>query len=257
MSSLISINSKFMSIEPKDLVKYINNSKYTKGVEAYIDFRNKEEIEYLDKLVIELKKNNLILQIHGEVYLDLDKQFEYIKLLDKYSLYLGYPIVFTLHSIYNKDKEESIEETYNYISKLINNNLIICMENLNNREGRIRLHTDDIESTILGNDNIYFTYDIGHELIDTNRIIGVNDNMLEKIRNVHIHSISNGNDHIPIYKDDIYLDEIVNYLKFLNKNYKYNMVYEYGIDYCRGNSLDEKIVDYLESMDYITSLVED
>ena len=68
MSSLISVN-------------LINKSKYTKGLEIYIDMSDdnpygltiNEELDYLDKLVFELKKNNLILQIHGEIELDMDK----------------------------------------------------------------------------------------------------------------------------------------------------------------------------------------
>ena len=68
MKSIISVNAaKFMSVSPKRLVELINESKYTKGVEVYIDFNNESENKYLDDLVYELYRNNLILQIHGNV----------------------------------------------------------------------------------------------------------------------------------------------------------------------------------------------
>lgn len=251
MNSLISINNKFMNISPTDLVNYINKSKYTKGIAVYFDFENAEEKKYLDHLVVEIKKNNLIFQVHGEIKYDLDKQSRYIKLLEEYSNYLGYPIALTLHPIYNIDKDKSISDTMNYINNFINNDrVIICLENLNNRENKIRLHLEDIID--LG---IPITYDMGHELIDSGKIPKC---PIEKIRNVHIHTNRDGLDHIPIYKDDVYLDEIIKVLRYLkNNNYKYSVVYEYGIDYCVGNTLEEKIKNYLDSIDYVTGLIED
>ena len=251
MNSLICINNKFLSISPKDLVNYINKSKYTKGIAVYFDFENEEEKKYLDDLVVEIKDNNLIFQVHGEIKYDLDKQSRYIKLLEEYSNYLGYPIALTLHPIYNKDKDKSINDTLNYISNFINNDkVIICLENLNNRENKIRLHLNDIVN--LG---IPITYDMGHELIDSGKIP---ECPIKKIRNVHIHTNRDGLDHIPIYKDDKYLDEIIKGLRFLkDNNYKYSVVYEYGIEYCVGNTLDEKVINYLNSIDYVTSLIED
>ena len=67
MNSLISINNKFMSISPKRLVELILEYKETKGVEIYIDCDNVLESKYLDDLVFELERNNLILQVHGNV----------------------------------------------------------------------------------------------------------------------------------------------------------------------------------------------
>ena len=143
MKSLISINYKFMSISPKKLIELINNSKYTKGLELYVDINKQEEMKYLNDLVYELKRNNLILQIHGNTELELDKQVEFIKLLESYSDYLGYPIVITFHTIYDDDMTISLSKTTDYISKLINNinnkKIIVCLENLNDARGFIRL----------------------------------------------------------------------------------------------------------------------
>ena len=120
MTSLISINYKFMSLTTKRLIELINNSKSCKGVEIYIDYNKQEEIDYLDKLVYDLKQNDLILQVHGEIELDYDKQLEYIKKLESYSDFLGYPIVLTMHTIFDSNPEVSIQKTIDYISRLKN-----------------------------------------------------------------------------------------------------------------------------------------
>ena len=42
MKSLISINNKFMSINPKKLTEMIMKFKYTKGVEVYVNLEKKK-----------------------------------------------------------------------------------------------------------------------------------------------------------------------------------------------------------------------
>ena len=59
MRSLISINKKFMEVTPNRLVELILNTKSVKGVEAYIDIENSNELKYVGDLVFLLKKNNL------------------------------------------------------------------------------------------------------------------------------------------------------------------------------------------------------
>lgn len=258
MKSLISINYKFMGISPKELVSLILNSKYTKGVEANIDVNNEQELKYLDDLVFELKKHNLILQIHGEIGINFVKQLEYLKRLEKYSYYLGYSIVLTFHTIYDENEEVSKSKTLEYLSDLIstidNSKIIVCLENLNDARGFIRLEKEKIRPMILNDENLYFTYDIGHEIADYGSITNLDKYMIEEIRNVHIHSNNGrGVDHIPIYKNDIHWNEIIKGLVFLITNdYKYNIVFEYGLEYCNGNTLEEKIKDYLNSIDYVS-----
>ena len=262
MKSLISINNKFMSLSPKELIQLILDSKYTKGVETYINMSNEDELKYLDNLVLELKNNNLILQIHGEIELDYNKQIFYLKRLEEYSDYLNMPIVVTFHSIYDSNKEISIEKTNKYIYNLINSintdKIIICLENLNNIKELNRLGIEEIKPIVLDNKKLYLTYDLGHEISDYGKIINLDKSILEDIKNIHIHTINNmGLDHIPIYKNDFYWNEIIKGLSFLNiNNYKYNIIYEYGLEYCNGNTIKEKIKDYLYSIDYISEIIE-
>ena len=200
----------------------------------------------------------MILQIHGAIDLDLEKQIQYIKKLEAYSDYLNIPIVFTLHSIYDDDKNVSIEKTNDYIFNLINNidneKIIVCLENLNDDRGLIRLNKEEIEPTILNNEKIYFTYDLGHEIIHYGLITNLDKYMIEEIRNVHIHSNNGkGIDHMPIYKNDIHWNEILKGLLFLiTNNYKYNIVFEYALEFCNGDTIEEKIKDFLNSIDYVS-----
>ena len=258
MKSLISINYKFMSLNPKKITDLILQSKNVKGVEAYIDCNNEVELKYLNDLVFELKKNNLVLQIHGNVELEFSKQLVYIKKLEEYADYLNNPIVFTLHSIYDENDKVSLEKTIDYFSNLLsnidNNKIIVCLENLNDARGFTRLGKEEIRPIILNDENIFFTYDIGHEIADYGKITNLDKYMIEDIRNVHIHSHNDkGVDHLPIYKNDIHWNDIIKGLIFLNVNkYKYNIVYEYGLEFCKGNTVEEKVIDYLNSIDYVS-----
>ena len=114
MNSLMSINFKFMELSPKELIELVLNSKYCKGVELCIDNNSPIEEKYLDDLIHEIKRNDLILQIHGDFRLSIEDQINYMKVLENYSDILGYPITVTLHSVFDEDKDKSKELTINY-----------------------------------------------------------------------------------------------------------------------------------------------
>ena len=85
-------------------------------------------------------------------------------------------------------------------------------------------------------------------------ITNVNNYLVEELRNVHIHSVDNkGTDHWPIYKNDSHWNEIIKGIIYLvNNKYSYNVVYEYGLEYCRGETTKERIIDYLDSIDFVS-----
>lgn len=258
MNSLISINHKFMDVSPKRLVELINESKYVKGVEASINIDSPYELKYLDDLVYELKKNNLILQIHGDIEKDISKQLEFFKKLETYSDYLEEPIILTMHTIYDEDKFVSLKKTIDYLSTVISNvsrdKIVLCLENLNDISGFVRLGKDDIRNTILNDEELYFTYDIGHELYDHGNITSLDEYIIEDIRNIHIHSNDNiSRDHIPIHKNDIHWNEIMKALEYLiSIKYNDNIVYEYNLYWCNGDTVEEEIKDYLDSIDMVS-----
>lgn len=266
MSSLISVSGKYMEIKPNELVNLINKSEYTKGLEIYIDMSDdnpyglsvNEELDYLDKLVFELKKNNLIMQIHGEIELDMDKQLNYLKKLENYSDYLGYPIVVTMHTKLEEDQDKALNDTKNYIEELLthidSNKIIICVENLNDMYGIDRLEKELIEPLVLNNEKVFFTYDIGHVIIDFDDFTNLDKYMIDKIKNVHLHSFDLAiRDHMPIYKNDKYWNTIIKAVTYLKTiHYKYNVVFEYDLYRCYGDTIKEKIEDYLKSIDLVS-----
>ena len=258
MKSLISINRKFMDINLKDFIELINNSKYTKGVELYIDIHNDDEIKYLNDLIYELKKYNLILQIHGNSELDIKEQIKFLKLLENISDYLEQKIVVTLHSIYNENKELSLILTKEYISKVANSvdneKVVICLENLNDVPGYDKLEKEYIRDYLVKNKEVYFTYDIGHEIADYGNITNLDNDFIKDIRNIHIHTNDGkGNDHQPIYLNDSNWNKVVKGIVFLiNNNYQYNIVYEYDLYACHGETKVDKVKDYLSSIDLVS-----
>ena len=258
MKSLISVNFKFMDINPKRLVELIKTSKYTKGIEINVDNFDKKEMKYFNDLVYELKRNDLVLQVHGNIELDIAEQVRFLSIIENYSDYLGYPIVVTYHTIYYEDKDKSLSETIDYLSNIFDNidssKIIISLENLNDILGLDRLNKDDIRKTILNDEKIYFTYDIGHEIADHGNITDIDKYMIDDIRNVHIHSYDKlGNDHMPIYKNDEHWLELLKAIELLKlNNYKYNIVFEYGLDLCYGETKEEQVKDYLNSIDLVS-----
>lgn len=173
------------------------------------------------------------MQVHGEINLDINKQIEYLKKLENYSNYLGFPIIFTLHTIYDDDKNISINKTIDYITNLNSNintkKIVISLENLNDIRGYIRLSKEDIKPIVLNDEKIFFTYDIGHEISNYRSIINIDGYMFDNIRNVHLHSVNADlKDHIPIYKND--------------KNF-----YEYACDYLKNEKDAIELYEYLKS----------
>ena len=82
----------------------------------------------------------------------------------------------------------------------------------------------------------------------------LNEYMIKEIRNVHIHTNNGmGVDHMPIYENDKYWTNLLKGLVFLvNNKYQYNIVYEYDLYKCRGNTIEEKVIDYLNSIDFVS-----
>ena len=142
----------------------------------------------------------------------------------------------------------------NVINNIDNSKLIICLENLNDAFKIDRLEKESVTPIILNDIDLYFTYDIGHEVVEYGNITNLNKYMLKEIRNVHIHTNDGkGNDHRPIYKHDHNWNKILKGLIFLiNNKYQYNIVYEYDLYVCNGNTTEEKIREYLKSIDIVS-----
>lgn len=261
MKEIMSINSKFMEITPKELVELvINNSKCVKGFEISVDYYNSNEVKYMIELANECSKNNLLFQIHGNSNVSLENNICFIKIVEGLSNLFDYKINIVMHSLIADTTQEAIEKTTKYLNSLTsqidNDKVTISLENLNDIHHEDRLNKEDIVSIICNNENIYMTYDIGHEIIDFGNITDLNEALIPLISNVHLHTYSNkyedGFDHKPIFENDEHWSQILKGILFLkNNNYKGNVVFEYDLYACIGNTIEEKIKSYISSMDYV------
>ena len=265
MKSIIAINKKFMSLNPTELNEIVTkSSKYIEGYEIYVDYTNKEELKYLDELAFICHKENLHFQVHGNSSLPLEIQIEYMKYLENIADYLGYKINIVLHSISAPTINESIKLTTDYLEALTNetdeNKVIISLENLNDSGNIDRLDKNDITPIVANNEKVYLTYDIGHEIADYSNLLTINSEIIPLISNVHIHTFnsffSEGYDHKPIFKNDEHWNEIIKGILFLKRNnYDKSIVFEYDLNTCPGNNIEERIISYCESIDYVSERI--
>ncbi len=262
MKSLISINRKFMEFSPLELINIIEeNSRNVKGFEIAINSNDEIELKYLKDLAFICKKRNFHFQVHGNSGLPLDIQISYLRDLELISDELGYPINVVLHPLNCSSNEESKIQTIIYMDELIKaidvNKIIISLENLNDFKSNDRLNKEDITSIVLNNENLYMTYDIGHEIIEDGNITDLNPLLIPELSNVHIHTFNNvydgGYDHKPIYKNDEHWNQLLKAIMFLKLN-KYNgcIVFEYDVYACYGDNLKDKIISYCHSIDDVS-----
>ncbi len=265
MKTLMSINKKFMEYTPKDLIDLIKiNSVNVDGYEISINFDDINQVDYLNELAFVCHNNNLIFQVHGDSSLNIDKQVKFFEMLYPLSDMLGYKINVVLHSINVSSKNDSIKATTNYLEELSeridNDRCIISLENLNDDMGVDRLDLNDIKNIIMNNEKIFCTYDIGHVLADFGDATIIDKDIFNLLSNVHIHTHNNefsyGFDHKPIYKNDIYWNNIIKAISFLKVNkYDGTIVFEYDLYACRGNCLEDKIIDYAKSIDFVAERI--
>lgn len=263
MKSIISINRKFMVYTPYELINLIKqNSNYVDGFEISINYHNEEEIDYLKELANYCKINNMHFQVHGNSSLPIEEQINYLKLLESISDYLEYKINVVLHSIKAISNEESINLTREYLTEIVNNidnsKVIISLENLNDINEEDRLNLKDIMPIVANDERIFLTYDIGHEISDFNEEVGFDSSLIPLLSNVHIHTLSHnlyhgGFDHNPIFKNDINWNILLKAILFLkNNNYDKSIVFEYDLNICPGDTIEEKIISYCKSIDFVS-----
>ena len=114
MKEIMSINSKFMEISPKELVELvINNSKCVKGFEIIVDYYNSNEVKYMIELANECSKNNLLFQIHGNSNVSLENNICFIKIVEGLSNLFDYKITI-LKTLQNKMPELYAEDIDNF-----------------------------------------------------------------------------------------------------------------------------------------------
>ena len=260
MKVLISINYKFMDVTPKNLLEiiHLNNSKLD-GFEVCINANIVSEINYLKELAFEAHRNNLILQMHGTIYNDEAINYKYIDIINDISNIMESNINIVYHPIYNDSKEESVIASTKFLSSMLdyillkNYKLTLSVENLNDIINQDRLNKDDLVPILEKLPDLKFTYDIGHELIDYGKITDLNETLIQRLNNVHIHTFHNTHDHQVMTNDDIHKESWIKGMTYLKViDYSGTMVLEYDLNSFWFDTLEEKIVAYLNSIDRIT-----
>lgn len=260
MKSIMSINRKFFKFSPSELYDLVGDYDVD-GFEISIDYDNHEEVEYLKELAFICNKNNLRFQVHGNSSLSIDKQLDFFEVLEGIYDFLGYKINVVLHSKPADTYEESVIITTDYLNELTslcnNDKIVVSLENLNDIVNEDRLNKSDITPIVANNENIFMTYDIGHEIVEYGSVTNLNKNIIPLITNIHIHTINydyvDGFDHKPIFKNDMYWTEIMKGISFLKVNhYDGPIVFEYDVYCCPGNDLKEKIISYAKSMKFVS-----
>jgi sugar phosphate isomerase/epimerase len=258
MISVISLNEKFKSITPNAMIKKLVESKYTKGVEICASPNDEEMLAYMDELVKECKENNILFQVHGDSSLDLETQLKYLERIAEYSDYLGYTINVVLHSVLRDDNETSLHDSQEYfdeILKIIDRKKIrISVENLNDAVGYIRLNKDEMKPILYNDARLYMTYDIGHEIADFGNITDIDPEFIKRLSNVHLHEISDRykiqSEHLPIYDTSKDFEQVLKGILFLKKiKYEGPVVFEYDLYACKGETIEEKVDEYIHSID--------
>jgi sugar phosphate isomerase/epimerase len=259
MISLISVNDKFKGVSAHDIVTKLVNSRFAKGVELCADPRDEEMMNYLDDFVHECKENNILFQIHGDSTLPLDIQKEYLDKLSKYSNYLEYPINVVLHTLPSETVEESLHSSQEYFGELLDhidtNKIRLSIENLNDSVGKMRLDKHEMLPLMMNDERLYMTYDIGHDIADYGKITDLDEELVKRLSNIHLHEASMyhdeiGYDHRPINDEGENFERVLKGILYL-KHIKYDgpVTFEYDLFYCDGNTIEERIDSYIYSID--------
>lgn len=252
MKSIMSVNvDKFKQVQSLDFYNIIKDK--IDGCEIFFNINNEEEVKYVKDLIFYFNRDNFYFQFHGDSELPMEKQKEYLNLIN--SFYRDYKINIVMHVLTRDTIEESINNTTVYIDELEeyidenNLNITLSLENLNSVTYLKRLSKNYLYPILYNNDNLLFTYDIGHEIEEYGELTDLQEIEIERLNNIHIHTFKNVIDHLPIYEKDEHLTILAKSILYLKKiNYDGTIVYEYDLYECNGDTIEEKILGYIDSM---------
>lgn len=256
MNILLALNYKLFETQPDILVKKIENIKEISGFEIFIDINKKIEKDYLSRMAYLCKEKNLILQIHSSITIDeeinehLDFYNEISKIYDKPINIVNHP--FKSDSIYIAQEKTNIlfSKILNYIYEK-QYRLNYSIENLNSEQGDMRLSKKYLIPILSNNQDLYFTYDIGHEIMEYGEIVDLREIFIDRLINIHLHTFDYLNEHKPITKNDVYKSKWVKAINYLKQiGYNGNIVLEYDVNLL-GTNFDEKINNYIEAAKFM------
>lgn len=201
------------------------------------------------------KKNKMLFRCHYPYNIFKEAEVrKYLNCIDEIAKTLRYKVNVVFHSDIEGDTmEEKIEATIENMSKITkyinkyNLDVTVSLENLNYRHEVKRINMDKIDNVLSECEDIYFTYDVGHDFFDNKKVSELSQLQKERINNVHIHSVVENKDHNPIKKTTKELEELrkaVNNLKELD--YQGPIVLEYGTNFLDGERIEEVIINFVK-----------
>jgi hypothetical protein len=263
MKIYLSINFKFMTKTPYELVNFIkkyDTNQNVKGLEIYFDYENDFERNYTSTLVSYAINYGYEVQFHGNSEQDIKKQYEYLDMINDFSLKYQRKFNIVLHPCGFADIKDSILKSNLYFSQVLNyiyqNNygLNISIENLNSVGQFVRCSKENLISILSNNEDLYFTYDIGHEIVEYGQITDLKPLFIKRLINVHIHTFNNISDHLGIdVNNDLHKEMWLKGLIYLNNiKYKGPLVLEFDL-YKMGDNFEEAMLNYLKIAKMITN----
>lgn len=262
MDIYISITPKFFVRRAIDVIREFKQNDVNhviKGFELYFDFGIKEHVDYARDFAYLCAKEGYELQFHNDCVYDLERQKKYLEFISSLSFLFNkkkIPIVF--HSVYGDDILENVRRTTEFMSDLLEYvykeclNVILSLENLDDKNWAIRLDKSEMREIIYNNENLYFTYDIGNEIIEYGNITDVDYLLERRMINVHLHTFDKYDKHVPIFSNDehkLRWLKALTYLKLINYRGPICLEYEYNI--IPGKNFEEKIHNTIISAEFI------
>ena len=243
-------------------IEMSENKEYVAGIE--IATTNYEEMEKTLKYIMD---NNLIFRCHCPKIGNQEVLTKYLDDLHTLAKIYGKKIDVVFHSLEFDDLEKSIEDTKEYIKNILeyirknNYEITISLENLNYHHNRKRINInliDKVFENLKQYPELNFTYDIGHDIYDTQKPTKLSNIQKEKLNNIHIHNIKNNEDHHIICKNCETIKELRETIKYLKEiGYKGPIVLEEGIDRYEGKNMRECVRNYIKSFKEKKEILED
>lgn len=267
MNLFLSLNKKFLSYSPNDLINKIiefDINKNVKGIELCLDISRQNEYDYVLQLVKACNASNFKFQMHA-IDFDTFELSHIFKLLDIYgsiASFLHYPFNLTIHPLSKlnsdndndkRDTEHNIHifyEMMNYV-KFKKYNIDILIENLNILNNDIRDNIFEVQTIVSNVNSLHITWDIGHQIFDGINDLFVQNNFMAITHNIHLHDINATFDHSPFDYHKVDLSKVFGYLN--SRYYDFPIVIEIGIDCFYANSFEGKFKKYIEHLDYINN----
>lgn len=192
---------------------------------------------------------------------NIDKIINEIKFYGKISKLWG-EINITIHPTNNMTETLNLFNILLTTIKLNKYNLNLCVENLNDINGRKRFHTNKILYILKIFPELFLTIDVGHQIME-NEFNCNFDKYKNKIKNIHLHNVCNNKDHLPFTNCDNNISDIREFKKYLGgMNYGGNIIFEIGYPFMKtyisqqpyNIEITEVIKEYIKNIYYYIGL---